>query len=188
MYTVYEGQRALIRPFRDVDEYLTLVHEELECGNDQWGPHHWPIAGQRREFEPAGYISESGMNIFAVACRESGSLIGYEESSTGVLPGISAYLGTFIRPAWQGRGYGVEAKQLMACYLFENYPLESLFAITVATHAAAIRGMELCGMRQAGLKPCVHWRHGQREGTLSFQLLRSEWAAMDYRHAVMRAS
>ena len=187
MYTVYQNERVRIRPFRDADEYLVLVHEELECGNEQWGPHHWPIAEQRRDFMSSGYISEQGLNIFAVEDLASGEVVGYEESSTAVLPSLSAYLGTFIRPAWQRRGYGVAAKQPLACQLFENYPFESLFAITVATHAAAIRGMELAGMRPAGLRPCVHWCRGRREATAAYQITRAEWEAMDYRHAVRRA-
>ncbi|MCB1186562.1 GNAT family N-acetyltransferase [bacterium] len=188
MHTVYEGQLVRLRPFRDADEMLQLVREEHAEPNAHWGPMHHSGHELRRQFDGNGMLSADGSLMMCIERLDTGEVAGYEEVGPLTLPRLVAWVGTFIRPLHQKRGFGMEAKQLMFCLLFENLPLQCIMADTLSTHAPARRGLELSGMNYIGCRPAVHYRQGSYEAVVYYHLTRSDWAAMDYRHAVRRAS
>ncbi len=187
MYTTYEGQQVRLRPFRDLGEASSVFAEENGTPNPHWGPYHEAAAEISGEFSDCALLPDNGRRILCVERLDTGEVVGYEEVGPLSLPRLVAWVGTFIRPAQQRRGFGMEAKRLMFCMLFENMPIESIMADTVATHQRARRGLELCGMRCIGQRPAVHYRHGRYEAVVYHQLLRSDWEAMDYRHHVRRS-
>ncbi|MCB1216728.1 GNAT family N-acetyltransferase [bacterium] len=187
MHQIYEGQLVRLRPFHSEDEVLRIFSEENRTPNAHWGPYHETVPAVRRDFADNGMISENGRRMYCIERLDSGEAVGYEEVGPLTLPRLTAWIGTFIRPEHQRRGFGMEAKQLLISMLFENHPLQTVMADTVWTHERARRGLELCGMRCLGIRPCCHYRQGGWVSVIYFQISRSEWEAMDYRHRVRRS-
>ena len=187
MHTTYEGQLVRLRPFRDADEMMQLVDEEHREPNAHWGPWHKVGRAMRTEFGEAGMLPDDGRRLMCVERLDTGETVGYEEVGPLTLPRLVAWIGTFIRPVHQKRGFGMEAKQLMFCMLFDSLPIECIMADTLSTHQPARRGLELSGMRYIGCRPAVHYRHGRYEAVVYYHLSRQSWQSMGYRHSVRRS-
>lgn len=186
MFTVYEGELVRLRPFRDADEMMQLIDEEHREPNPYWGPWHKIEGPMHEEFREAGMLPDNGRRLMCIERIDTGEVAGYEEVGPLTLPRLVAWVGTFIRPAHQKRGFGMEAKRLMFCMLFENLPLECIMADTLSSHAPARRGLELSGMRCIGSRPVVHYRNGCYESVIYFNLTRGQWVGMEYRHSIRR--
>jgi RimJ/RimL family protein N-acetyltransferase len=99
-----------------------------------------------------------------------------------------AWIGTFISPQHRGRRFGVEAKQLVYCYLFESFPLERIYADTVENHIGAAKGLMLSGMKYEGRHRKVVRQGGLWFDTVNYAIHREEWEAQDFRHLVKRGN
>ena len=144
------------------------------------------VLGKPVEIVVADDASNPKDSALAIECRETGEVVGLEEHG-GIHTGrTSTWLGTFIVKEHRRRGFGVEAKQLMLCYLFENYPLATVFADTTATHQDARRSLELCGMHFVGARRKAHCFKGRYVDVVLYQILRREWEAAEYRTRVRR--
>jgi RimJ/RimL family protein N-acetyltransferase len=186
MYTHYTGERVLIRPFKDKAEYRYVMEHSTALPNDNWGPWHWPEAIAGTNFDESGLLSADKYSQFAVERLDTGEVVGYEEYGPPEPAGISAWLGTeILRPHWSN-GFGIEAKQLVLCYLFENFPLETVYADTCSPHVRAQRGLEACGMRYVGKFNGTHIKDGRYEDVYNYQIFREQWEQLDYRHTVKR--
>ena len=186
MHTVYTGELVRLRPFANADEWHRLIALDCQVPNAHWGPWHCPRSEAIKEFEEHGLVAPDKYSALAIESLETGEVVGLEERG-GVNPGrTSTWLGTFVRKEHRRRGYGVEAKRLMLCSLFENYPLATVIADTTATHKDAQRSLELCGMRYIGARRRAHCFHGKYVDVVLYQILRREWEADDYRHGVKR--
>lgn len=186
MHTVYTGERVRLRPFANEDEWHYML--ALDCGkpNEHWGPWHSPRAEAVKGFAETGLLALDKYSAFAVERLDSGELIGLEEHGAMHAGKTSTWIGTFIHEEHRGQGIGVEAKQLMLCYLFENYPLATVIADTTETHRSARRGLELCGMTYIGARRKAHCFHGNYVDIVLYQILRRAWERLPIREIVQR--
>ena len=123
---------------------------------------------------------------FAIERLDTGEVVGAEEYGAIKPDSISIWLGTeILRPHWSN-GFGIEAKQLVLCYLFENFPLETVTADTCSPHVRAQRGLEACGMRYVGKYRGTHIKGGRYEDVYNYQIFREQWEQLDYKHKVVR--
>jgi RimJ/RimL family protein N-acetyltransferase len=188
MYTIYTGERVRLRPFKDDVEHAQAVVRSLGRPNDHWGPDHWSEPDRKKEFEPAGMLDPAKYSHFAVERLDTGECVGWEEHGPLLTGHLNTWLGTDIqRPHWH-MGFGLEAKQLMLCYLFENFPLETVRGDTCGHHFRAQRGLLDCGMHEIGRLRGIHYAGGVRYDILQYQIFRDEWEALGYWRKVQRGN
>lgn len=186
MYNVYEGRTVRIRPFVSADEYAAMALEQGIELNPHWGSWFEPRADTLKSWEGTGGIGTGGYNNMAIERLDTGELIGYEEYGLDLPQLPAAWVGTYIMPAHHGQRFGVEAKQLMYCCVFENFAVQRIYTDTVETHLAAARGLKLSGMRYEGRKTKRTIKDGRFIDSVHYALYREEWEAMPYRHKVGR--
>ena len=186
MHTIWSGERVRLRPFKDEKEYSELVDSLHGVPNDFWGAWWDPRPKLAKDFEPAGMLDPVKYSAFAVERLDTGALVGYEEYG-GPEPGtIHAWVGTFIHPEHWHNGFGVEAKQLCYCYLFENYPISQVWSGTLANHKRAARGLYESGMRFIGRTRAYHYTDGKLHDMVSYEITREEWERLPIRQVVRR--
>jgi RimJ/RimL family protein N-acetyltransferase len=186
MYNVYIGKTVRLRPFASLDEFKAV---SLDAGielNAHWGSWFWPLDHVNEDWEGSGGHGTGKYSSLAVERLDTGELIGHEEYGLDLPHQPTGWVGTYIMPRHQGQRFGVEAKQLMFCLLFENFPLLKLYSDTVETHLAAARGLKLAGMRYEGRHSKWVVQGGQYYDTVLYGLTRGEWEAMPYRGKVRR--
>ena len=188
MYTIYTGELVRIRPYQSLEEFNDTVNLSMQEPNDHWGPWYWPQGSREKDFKSAGMLEPTKYSQFAVERLDTGECVGTEEHG-GLKPGeLSTWLGTEIhRPHWSN-GFGIEAKKMMLCYLFENFPLDSVRADTCGHHKRAWAGLEAIGMTYFGSFKGVHYAQGVLYDIPQFVIFREQWEAMDYRHTVKRGN
>jgi RimJ/RimL family protein N-acetyltransferase len=176
----------MIRPFRTAEEAIQLrqvLHLET---NTHWGPGWSPLAKCSQDFAEHGLMDGENLHQFAIVSLAGDELVGVEQCGLCGKNGIEAWFGTFIHFAHRGQGYGTEAKQLMMCFIFENFPVNRLISDTVVHHVAARRGMERCGMKLEGYLRASHVIDGQWYDLPWYRILRSEWETLPIRHSIKR--
>ncbi len=188
MYTIYIGELVRLRPFADDAEHSRAVAHAMSQPNDHWGPWHWSEPDRKEEFKPAGMLDPQKYSHFAVERLDTGELVGWEEYGPMEPGRLSTWLGTDIqRPHWH-LGFGLEAKKLMLCYLFENYPLQTVTGDTCGHHVRAQRGLLDCGMHYIGSLRGMHYADGVRYDILQYQVFREEWLEQGYWRKVNRGN
>lgn len=186
MHTIWTGERVRLRPFRDEQEWCDLNEELHIVPNDFWGP--WWSARQekKKDYEPAGMLSADKYSCFAIERLDTGELVGYEEHEPPHPGAITAWVGTFILPAHWSQGFGIEAKQLCYCYLFETYPIELVHSGTLEHHTRAARGLHESGMRFIGRIRRFHFTAGNYYDMVCYSIFREEWEQHPIRQIVRR--
>lgn len=184
MYTTYTGQLVRIRPFRDLTEWDSLACVGIEDPGEHWGPWFETLQENHPLFRDFGGMNEQEEYCMAIEEIASGRLVGEENIHPHRL---GCWLGTHVLEGHRGKGYGVEAKLLAACMMFENFPLENVFAVTLARHSRAIRGLQLCGMQPIGGEAVSYFSAGTYANRVYYNLTRERWLEMDYRHSVRRS-
>ncbi|MCB1219154.1 MAG: GNAT family N-acetyltransferase [Planctomycetales bacterium] len=184
MYTTYTGEKVRIRPFASEAEFSGYVRNYAVSPNEHLGI-QWDVAARSASEWQRLSISMDSF-AFAIERTDNGEFVGLEYCGIGRWQ-LSAFPATGIVPAQMSQGFGREAKLLAFCFLFENFPVESLWSDTTAVHSRSRAGLEAVGFRQVGRTRLSHFVRGHFVDTVYFQLLRSEWEAMDYRHRVQRS-
>ena len=184
MYTTYTGPQVRIRPFRDLAEWDSLACIGIDEPGEHWGPWFESVQQNRPLFNDYSGMNEQKEYCMAIEEISTGRLVGEENIHPHRL---GAWLGTHVLEGHRRRGYGVEAKLLAACLLFDNFPLENIFAVTLAGHSRAIRGLQLCGMQPLGCEATSYFSAGRYANRVYFNMSRTAWLAMDYRHRVHRS-
>ena len=186
MNVVYTGERVRIRPFSSMQEWLDIQREHEFCMSPFWGPFHFTEHAQRREFEANGRLGNESESSFAIERLDTGECIGIVEHGM-IRPGRPfTWLGTVIARRHWSNGFGREAKLLLLCHLFGNYPIESVIADTTDEHTRAQSGLEACGMSRMGSYRCFHWHGGKLVDIPNYQVMRTDWEAMQIRQTVRR--
>jgi len=188
MHTVYTGERVQLRPFHTAEEWLQLRATIDTVPNDYWGPLFQPQARHGAQFEFSGLLDEAGLGAFAIERLDTGQLVGYERHSTPRPGGLAASVGTLILSEHWHRGFGIEAKQLCFCYLFENFTVERVEASTFSGHLRARRGMELSGMRREGGHALFRMIDGVYHELIVYCIFREEWEQLPIRQVVRRGA
>jgi RimJ/RimL family protein N-acetyltransferase len=184
MYTTYTGQLVRIRPFASEAEFGDYVRTYMITPNEHLGI-QWDVAAR---VKPEWQCLASAEDSFAFAIErlDTGEFVGLEYCGIGRHQ-LTAFPATGILSQHQSRGFGREAKLLAMYFLFENFAIESLWADTTSIHTRSRAGLEAVGFRLAGRTRLSDYIRGQHVDTVYFQLMRSEWEAMDYRQLVKRS-
>ena len=182
MHTTYTGQLVRIRPFANEAEWSGFTRE-FAIGPNQFRGPQWYFANSAAELWRQ-FPTEETVCRFAVDRLDTGELAGV--ITCGLRWQLSGFTGTGLMPQHWHRGFGREAKLLASCHLFENFAIESLWSDTVSTHKRAIAGVEAIGYRYAGMMRCGFPSQGEYQGQVWYQLMRSDWERMPYRHDVKR--
>ncbi len=186
MHNIYTGKRVRLRPFSSSEEYTNIDDKLMEVPSEYWGPHWRPLGERTEEYAPAGVIDPASYSAYAIERLDTGQLIGVEEHGS-IRPGVLwTWLGTHFLEQHQRQGLGTEAKQLMLCGLFESFPLETVYAITVANHRPALRGLERSGFRYVGEKRGMFIADGQPVDEIYYVITREEWEQLPVRQYVTR--
>jgi RimJ/RimL family protein N-acetyltransferase len=187
MYTTYIGRKVRLRPIKTKEQLVELA---LRCDrepNAHWGPGWFPTGAMTKGFDEHGMLEGvSGENCFAVERIDTGETVGLEFCGTFFPGSIGGWFGTDIAPEHRGLGFGKEAKLLMLCYLFENFPVHHIMSDTVADHQWARKGMEACGMSLLGRLTARLLREGQFYDVVWYGISRPEWEQLEVRQYVRR--
>lgn len=187
MNVIYTGELVRIRPFRDLDEWMRVLAMPESTFNEFWGCWPWPEQTRRKDFEAAGMLDDD-YSCFAIERLDTGECVGFEEYGRILLSKPNTWLGTIIAREHWGQGFGREAKLLNMCYLFENYPITSVWADTTDEHARAKAGLEACGMTLAGKHRNYLWKKGVVWHSPCYQILREQWEQLPIRGIVKRGA
>ncbi len=188
MFTTYTGERVRLRPWRDVDELNAYTFDQQLPPPPVLRPSWYSTGHETALFDNGGGLDPHGICAFAIEELSSGEAIGFEACCFLSQAPLAAEVGTGIRPAWRGRGLGVEAKRLALCFLFENFPLERIGGYTMHTHQRSRRGLELLGLHYEGTLRCAYFSAGQWVDLAYYVIFREQWEGMAYRHRVNRGN
>ena len=189
MYTVYTGERVKLRPFKDEKEYLDLEQKLSIEPNFFWGAWWKPLQNRKKDFKPGGMLDANGeYSTFAVESLATGELVGYEEYGAPNPGCLYAWLGTFILPEHWHHGYGIEAKQLCLCFLYENFPIVKVSAETLDIHHRAANGLARSGMTYIGKVNKFFVRAGVLHDLVCYVIFREEWEQQPFRQIVKRST
>lgn len=188
MHTIWTGERVRLRPFKDEQEWCDLHAEVGTTVNLFWGPMWRPLPQLKKKYEPAGLLDPGKPSSFAIERLDTGELVGTEDHGLEAASGIVGWVGTFIKEQHWHQGFGIEAKQLCYCYLFENYPITQVWADTVECHTRAANGLHRTGMRFDSRAKCFHFIDGKYYDLVCYSLLREEWEQLPIRHQVRRGA
>ena len=133
--------------------------------------------GLERNFQENGLLSQEFSTLVVVTC-DSDQVVGdvsYRQTRYG--PGdmsIAYNIGIVLAPEHRGKGYGVEAQQLLAEYLFSVYHIMRVEASTDITNSAEMRALEKAGFTREGVLRKAQWRNGDWHDLVIYSKLRGE--------------
>jgi RimJ/RimL family protein N-acetyltransferase len=185
MHTIYTGPRVRIRPHASKEEGFELVRQTHLMITPGWGPLWYPLPALIPEWEESGWMGGEYLD-FAIEELASGQAVGYFSVIPPQQFKLDGGVATFIAPPYRRRGYGVEAKQLGLCCLFENYAIERAGAVTVSNHTAARRGLELAGFTLEGSFRGTQFSVGRRVDKVLYWITREQWEQLPIRQIVRR--
>ena len=172
------GKKIYLRPVRQDDlpilaaraNDLAFLTEFNFFGLHQ---HH----GLEKDFQQNGLLSQEYGTLLVVTC-ESEQVVGdvsYRQVRYGPGGASIAYnIGIVLVPEHRGKGYGVEAQELLAGYLFSVYPIMRVEASTDSTNRAEQRALEKAGFTREGVLRKAQWRNGDWHDLVMFSKLRGE--------------
>ena len=184
MYTTYANERIRIRPVANVEEWVRMGLVGLQETAEFWGHYYEPPGSQAEAFSSTGGFDPDGELCWVIEEIATGEFIGDVYLHSDML---GYWTGTEVRSAHRGKGYGVQAKLLAICCVFDNLPVRNVYAVTLGHHRRAIRGLELCGMSFVGCQPVSYISKGRLANRVFYCISRESWLAMDYRHQVHRS-
>ena len=187
MYTIWTGERVRLRPFHDEQEYMQMQEDLHLEPNEHWGAWWHPRAKLKKEFADTGNLSAGKRCVFCIERLDTAEAVGFEMCGpiTGVNC-ISGCIGTFLKPEHWHQGFGIEAKQLALCFLFENYPYTRVDAGTVANHKRAAAGIHRAGMKYEGRVRGLHFTDGHYHDLVFYRISREDWEQLPIRKIVKR--
>jgi RimJ/RimL family protein N-acetyltransferase len=187
MHTHYQGKLVRLRPLESKEEALALHAATRTLPNAHWGPQWWPQRSLTKMFEEYGSMGgATEENCFVIERLDTKEAVGFENCGLFGPGSINGWFGTSVAPAHRGKGFGREAKLLMLCFLFENFPVHRVGSDTVVDHWVARRGMEACGMQLEGYLRAAHCRNGQWYDIPWYVIFRNQWEELPVRDYVAR--
>lgn len=127
-------------------------------------------------FDQTGMLDERQGTLLVAAL--DGTLLGdvtYRQVMYGPNQGSLAYnIGIALLPEHRGKGYGAEAQQLLASYLFATYTVQRVEASTDISNLAEQRSLEKAGFTREGVLRQAQWRRGAWHDLVSYSKLRGE--------------
>jgi RimJ/RimL family protein N-acetyltransferase len=133
--------------------------------------------GLEKDFQQDGLLSQEHGTLLVVTC-DSEQVVGdvsYRQVRYGPGGASIAYnVGLVLVPEHRGKGYGVEAQELLAEYLFSVYPIMRVEASTDITNRAEQRALEKAGFTREGVLRLAQWRNVDWHDLVMFSKLRGE--------------
>ena len=133
--------------------------------------------GLEKQFQEDSLLSQEHGTL-CVVTRESDQVVGdisFRQVRYGPGNASIAYnIGIVLAPEHRGKGYGVEAQQLLADYLFSVYPIMRVEASTDITNSAELRALEKAGFTREGVQRKAQWRNGDWHDLVVYSKLRGE--------------
>jgi len=118
------------------------------------------------------------MNSTLVVTLHDDQIIGtvsYHMIRYGPNEGSRAYnIGIGLDAEYRGRGYGVEAQQLLAEYLFATYTVMRIEATTDIENITEQRALEKAGFTREGILRRAQWRDGSWHDMIIYSKLRDD--------------
>jgi RimJ/RimL family protein N-acetyltransferase len=172
------GEKIYLRPVRQDDLPILAAR-----ANDIAFLTEFNFFGLHRHNGLEKYFQEDGLlsqehGTLVVVTYASDQIVGdvsYRQVRYG--PGyasIAYNLGIALAPEHRGKGYGVEAQQLLAEYLFSVYPIMRVEASTDITNSAELRALEKAGFTREGVLRKAQWRNGDWHDLVVYSKLRGE--------------
>ena len=174
----YEGKRIYFRPVEVEDEPL-LKRFINNPANWRFLRHGQPL-NSVREREWIESLGKSTTDyVFGVALKQQDRLIGVTGLHQVNAVNRSAVFGINVGDtAFQGRGYGREATELVLKYAFEELNLNRVELAVYADNWRAIRMYQKVGFVQEGCARQARYNNGRYQDEYRFAILRSEWDAL----------
>ena len=175
--TILTTPRLLLRPFEEGDaaELYDYARDPRVGPIAGWPPH--TSVENSREIIRTVF---SAHNVFAVADRESGRVIGsagFVGEHREELPGPDDELGYALSPAFWGRGLIPEASGALIRWGFTELGLETIWCNHYDGNTRSRRVLENCGFRYQFSRETDVPLMGERRLTHFFALTRPQWAA-----------
>jgi RimJ/RimL family protein N-acetyltransferase len=102
-------------------------------------------------------------------------MVSYRQISYGPMDTSKAFnIGINLTARHRGKGYGVEAQQLLTEYLFATYPIMRVEASTDVENIAEQRALEKAGFTREGIIRKAQWRSGAWHDIALYSKLRGE--------------
>ena len=83
-------------------------------------------------------------------------------------------MGIALLPEARGKGYGTQAHQVLARYLFAHTTVHRIEGVTEAENVAEQRALEKAGFTREGVMRSVFWRDGAWRDGVMYSLLRTD--------------
>jgi RimJ/RimL family protein N-acetyltransferase len=172
------GAKIYLRPVRQDDLPLLAArtNDQAFLTGFNFFALHQPT-GLEKRFQENGLLSHEHGTLLVVT-REDDQIVGdvdYRRVYYGPRETSASYnLGITIAPEQRGKGYGMEAQQLLAEYLFAVYPIMRVEASTDITNKAEQRALEKAGFSQDGVLRKAQWRDGEWHDLAVYSKLRGE--------------
>ena len=158
--TILTTPRLLLRPFEEGDAAgLYDYARDPRVGPIAGWPPHTSVENSREIIRTVF----SAHNVFAVADRESGRVIGsagFVGEHREELPGPDDELGYALSPAFWGRGLIPEASGALIRWGFTELGLETIWCNHYDGNTRSRRVIEKCGFRYQFSRTCPAWGSG----------------------------
>jgi RimJ/RimL family protein N-acetyltransferase len=163
-----------LRPVRDSDigTLEALTQDPKSTGEFQW--FGWnDLRLWRRGWTENGLLGPDGGTLMVALGSEGIGLVNWRRRQ--ITPAAFCWeIGVIMRPQARGRGYGTQAHQLLAQYLFAHTTAHRIEAGTEVDNIAEQRALEKAGFTREGVMRETGWRNGAwRDGVL-YSLLRTD--------------
>ena len=167
--------RLMLRPFRESDAadlyaYAADPRVEPVAG--------WPVHTSVENSREIIRTVFSSPNVFAVADRESGRVIGsagFVGEHRTELPGPDDEIGYALRPDRWGRGYMPEAVRALLHYGFETMGLNTIWCGVYDFNRKSQRVAEKCGFVYRLTDQRWEELAGEEYSELHYALTKAEW-------------
>lgn len=186
MHVVYTGEKVRIRPFKDFAEFMAARSISFAEIDPFRGPVWYAHQLLEQRFAECGRLDHDSRSFMATEQVNTGKVVGFEGNGAYRPGRLSMDIGTYILPAHRHRGFGIEAKQLLMCRLFECYPITSVHAATLVHHHRARAGLEAAGMHYFGRVRASQCTDGRFYDQVHYQIFREEWEQLPIRQIVRR--
>jgi len=170
-----DGPRVTLRDFepRDVDDVFRYASDPVVMQSAGWARHRTP-------FDSITYIQRClsdtwGPMTFAVECRAEGRVIGVVDIRVvSPLWGVGEIGYTLARGCW-GRGFNVEAGELLLTFGFTRLALRRIRAVSDLDNRRSVRTMEKLGMVRERIVDRAAQRNGYRVDRVVYSIWQREW-------------
>jgi len=171
---IKEGERVLLTLLREEDaEWLWKnINDRRVMRN--LGSYGFFSIDEERDFVRRSYDKERPR--FLIMDKE-GNRVGVCGVNEHDPINLTMEIGIWIAPDYQRKGYGTEATKLLVDLLFEEYPINKVYAFVNAENAPSIKVLERLGFKREGrLRKHVWKRDGSGYTDLYvYGILRREW-------------